>query len=60
MPSQVTLVIRATNTEPAVKKWLLPMRLLQMVVPIINQATLTESSLVMERLKSLILKEPAL
>ena len=59
MPSQVTLAIQVTNTEPAVKKWLLPMLPLQMVVPITNQNMSVESSLVMEPQKNLIPKEPA-
>ena len=59
MPSQVTLAIQVTNTELAVKKWLLPMLPLQMVVPITNQNMSVELSSVMEPQKNLIPKEPA-
>ena len=59
MPFQVIQVILATNTGPAARKWQLPMRLLQMVVPITNQNMSVESSLVMEPQKNLIPKEPA-
>ena len=57
MPSQAILAIQVTNTELAVKKWLLPMLLLQMVVPITNRNMLVELSLVMEPQKNLIPKE---
>ena len=57
--SQVILAIQAINTELAVKKWLLPMLLLRMVVPITNRNMSVGLSLAMELLKILIRKEPA-
>ena len=55
--SQVILAILATNTEPAVRKWQLPMLLLPMAVPITNHPMLVGLSLVMAQPRNLSPKE---